>query len=144
MQDAKSFQARTFGSEKVLALVADKWTVQIIHAIMEGHNRFGEMRRAIPTSTRRMLSHVDYGEVPPRVVYGLTALGQSLAVELKALCLWSKRNFDEVEKARSAYESLLRSVQQFRVIDQRPGDIRANRLFRIFDIGHNRTNPRVL
>jgi DNA-binding HxlR family transcriptional regulator len=119
MLEAQTFQERTFGSEEVLALVADKWTVQILHAVMEGHNRFGALRRAIPTITRRMLTlrlrelerngllvRVDYGEVPPRVVYGLTPLGQSLTVELKSLCQWSKRNLAEVEKARGLYDSI--------------------------------------
>lgn len=119
MLEAETFQERTFGSEAVLALVADKWTVQILHAIIEGYNRFGELRRAIPSITRRMLtlrlrelerngllSRIDYGEVPPRVVYGLTPLGQSLVVELKALCQWSKRHLGEVEKARSFYDAI--------------------------------------
>jgi DNA-binding HxlR family transcriptional regulator len=118
MLDAETFQERTFGSEEVLALVADKWTVQILHAIIDGYNRFGELRRAIPSITRRMLtlrlrelerngllSRVDYGEVPPRVVYSLTPLGQSLVVELKSLCQWSKRHLSEVEKARGAYDA---------------------------------------
>lgn len=119
MLEALTFQERTFGSEAVLALVADKWTVQILHGILEGHRRFGELKRAIPTITRRMLTlrlrelernglltRADYGEVPPRVEYSLTPLGQSLSAELQALCRWSKRNLSAVEEARRRYDSV--------------------------------------
>lgn len=119
MLEALTFQERTFGSEAVLALVADKWTVQILHGILEGHRRFGELKRAIPTITRRMLTlrlrelernglltRADYGEVPPRVEYSLTPLGQSLSAELQALCRWSKRNLSAVEEARRRYDAV--------------------------------------
>lgn len=119
MLEALTFQERTFGSEAVLALVADKWTVQILHGILEGHRRFGELKRAIPTITRRMLTlrlrelernglltRADHGEVPPRVEYSLTPLGQSLSAELQALCRWSKRNLSAVEEARRRYDAV--------------------------------------
>jgi DNA-binding HxlR family transcriptional regulator len=119
MLEALTFQERTFGSEAVLALVADKWTVQILHGILEGHRRFGELKRAIPTITRRMLTlrlrelernglltRADYGEVPPRVEYSLTPLGQSLSAELQVLCRWSKRNLSAVEEARRRYDAV--------------------------------------
>lgn len=117
MSGHATFQLRTFGSEAVPALVADKWTVQILHAVIEGYNRFGEMRRAIPTITRRMLTlrlrelernglleRIDYGELPTRVEYVLTPLGHSLVVQLKVLCEWSKQHLDAVEKARRTYD----------------------------------------
>lgn len=118
MQDTATFQEKTFGSEQVLALIADKWTVQILHAVMDGYDRFGELRRAIPSISRRMLTlrlrelernglleRIDYEEVPPRVEYQLTHLADSLAGHLRALCLWSKDHFDEVEEARDNYDA---------------------------------------
>lgn len=117
MLEHVTFQERTFGSEEVLTLVADKWTVQILHAVIQDYNRFGEMRRAIPTITRRMLTlrlrelerngllqRIDYGELPARVEYALTPLGKSLVAPLKALCEWSKGHLEEVETARRLYD----------------------------------------
>lgn len=119
MTETVSFQERTFGSEQVLALVADKWTVQILHAVIEGYNRFGELRRAIPTISRRMLTlrlrelernglleRIDFEKVPPHVEYKLTSLGDTLTDHLRALCLWSKHHFEDVENARAAYDAL--------------------------------------
>lgn len=117
MLEQVSVQERSFGSEDVLALVADKWTVRVMHAIRDGHNRFGEMRRTIPAITRRMLTlrlrelerngllqRIDYGEVPAHVEYALSPLGASLAARLKMLCEWSEQNFTEVEAARHTYD----------------------------------------
>lgn len=125
MGDARTFQERTFGSEEVLALIADKWAVQIIHAILEGHNRFGEMRRAIPTITRRMLTlrlrelerngllqRIDYHVLPARVEYALTPLGHSLVPHLRALCQWSKQYLERVETARRQYDEGSTEIQR--------------------------------
>ncbi|MDZ4767255.1 MAG: helix-turn-helix domain-containing protein [Chloroflexota bacterium] len=106
------------GSEAVLALVSDKWTIQIIHAVFDGAHRYGELRRAIPTITRKMLaqrlrelerngilSRHDYEEMPPRVEYALTPTGESLSAEIAALCHWSKHYLPIVEAARREYDA---------------------------------------
>ena len=43
-----------------------------------------------------MLARTDYKEVPPRVDYALTPLGQSLAVAIAPLCTWGTENMAEV------------------------------------------------
>lgn len=108
----------TFGSEEVLDLVSDKWTIRVMHAVVADYRRFGEMRRVIPGITRRMLTlrlremerngiltRTDHGENPPRVEYAMTPLGESLLGHLTALCEWSKVHLAAVEQARSTYDA---------------------------------------
>jgi DNA-binding HxlR family transcriptional regulator len=45
-----------------------------------------------------------YPEVPPRVEYELTPLGQTLRGPLKALTEWSVRHIEEVLAAREEYD----------------------------------------
>ena len=44
-------------------------------------------------------------EVPPRVDYRLTPLGQSLGEALCGLWLWVEAHHEEVERSRRAYEA---------------------------------------
>jgi DNA-binding HxlR family transcriptional regulator len=120
MRDGQVLSGQTptlLGSEQLLDLVADKWTIRIIHAVRDGHRRFGQMRRFIPAITRRMLTlrlremernglltRTDYGENPPRVEYAFTSIGTSLVIHLTALCQWSEANLDHIEQARRDYD----------------------------------------
>ncbi len=54
-----------------------------------------------------LVSRTYFAEVPPRVVYEITALGTSLAPLFAALADWSP-NLAEVERARAAYDSARR------------------------------------
>lgn len=72
-----------------LELLGGKWRLLIIHQISTETVRFGELKRRLPDISEKMLVQelktlVDYdlvvrhsyGEVPPRVDYRLTKLGQ--------------------------------------------------------------------
>lgn len=100
-----------------IALVADKWVVEVLHALRAGQNRYGLMRRHIPDITRKMLTQtlrrlerngiverLDHEETPPRVEYFITPAGQALIQQLTQMCAWSKRYFAEVEQAREDYD----------------------------------------
>ena len=105
-------------SADVLALVSDKWVVDVLHAIRADLNRYSLMQRHIPEISRKMLTQtlrklerngiiqrVDYDEQPPRVEYFITSLGESLISHLTGLCQWSKSRFEEVEQAREQYDN---------------------------------------
>jgi DNA-binding HxlR family transcriptional regulator len=47
-----------------------------------------------------------HAEVPPRVDYRLTPLGESLGEALCGVWLWVEAHHAEVERARRAYESI--------------------------------------
>ena len=85
-----------------MAVVGGKWKPAIIRALqLAGVMRFGQLRRAIPGVTQKMLTQqlreleADglvwrkvYAEVPPRVEYGRTPYGKTLDPVLAALCDW--------------------------------------------------------
>ncbi len=85
-----------------LTLIANKWTLLILMALMQGTKRNSELQRQINGISPKMLTQtlktlISYGmvkrkvfpEVPPRVEYELTGFGKSTADPLMALLKWS-------------------------------------------------------
>ncbi|NEB39935.1 helix-turn-helix domain-containing protein [Streptomyces sp. SID14515] len=101
------------GIDAAMDVIGGKWKVLILWALNERTCRFGELRRAVPGVTEKVLSshlreleddgivHREvYAEVPPRVEYSLTPLGLSLNAALEPLGQWGRdhicRGVDEV------------------------------------------------
>lgn len=89
--------------ETTLTLIGDKWKVLILRDLLTGTKRFGELKKSIGgvsqkvlTSQLRameasgLLTRKVYAEVPPRVEYSLTELGQSLNPILSAMQSWGE------------------------------------------------------
>ena len=89
--------------ETTLTLIGDKWKVLILRDLMPGIKRFGEFKKSIGTVSQKVLTaqlrdmeanglvHREvYAEVPPRVEYSLTELGQSLKPILDAMWNWGE------------------------------------------------------
>ena len=89
--------------ETTLMLIGDKWKVLILRDLLPGTKRFGELKKSIGTVSQKVLtaqlrdmeasglvSRKVYAEVPPRVEYSLTELGQSLKPILDAMWNWGK------------------------------------------------------
>lgn len=87
--------------EATLELIDGKWKGVILYHLAEGSLRFGEMRRKFPNVTQRMLTkqlreleeaglitRTVYAQVPPRVDYALSPLGESLGPVIDALKQW--------------------------------------------------------
>ncbi|MCC4596460.1 helix-turn-helix transcriptional regulator [Xanthomonas campestris pv. phormiicola] len=104
----------------VLAQIGDKWSTLLLLLLAERAHRFGELRRAVPDISQRMLTQTlrDLQReglvaravlplVPPGVEYRLTALGQSLAAPLAQLVQWAEANHAAVRAARAAFASAL-------------------------------------
>tara|TARA_R110001592_G_scaffold144484_2_gene367624 strand:- start:11130 stop:11459 length:330 start_codon:yes stop_codon:yes gene_type:complete len=90
--------------ETTLSLLSGKWKVMIIHYLLEGTKRFNQLQRDLNGITHRTLSkqlkemeedglviRTDYGEIPPRVEYSLSPLGQSLDSVLSSMHEWGER-----------------------------------------------------
>lgn len=105
-------------TRQVLATVGEKWSALIVNALAAGPRRHGELRTVIAGVSQKMLtqtlrelernglvSRTVTAEVPVRVDYELTDLGQTLVPVLRALKDWSETHIDEVMAARDAYES---------------------------------------
>ncbi len=95
-------------SDKV---ISGKWKPLILYFLLRGPTRYGELKRAIRDVSDKVLIQQlkelegdgvlrrnDYKEVPPRVDYTLTALGQSLARALEPLCQWGTDNMGVMQK----------------------------------------------
>jgi DNA-binding HxlR family transcriptional regulator len=53
-----------------------------------------------------LVRRTDYKEIPPRVDYGLTPLGRSLAEALVPLCSWGTENMAEVARVFAERDAL--------------------------------------
>ena len=93
------------GSAVVIALLADKWTIPVVHALARGTKRTGELKKALAGVSQKMLTQTlrtlemhglierkVYAVVPPRVEYSLTTMGESINEPLANLCAWTRRN----------------------------------------------------
>ena len=90
--------------EAALAILGGKWKLKIYKAIhFNSVMRFSELRQSIDqisdktlTAQLREMEHdglltrMVYPEVPPRVEYQLTELGESLEAVFSALNIWGK------------------------------------------------------
>ena len=89
--------------ETTLLLISDRWKVLILRDLLSGTKRFGELKRSVGTISQKVLTsnlrsmEADgllvrqvYPEVPPRVEYTLTELGESLKPVLDAMCNWGE------------------------------------------------------
>ena len=104
-------------SREVLDLIADKWTVLIIHSIATETLRHNEIARALGDISQKVLTQglrklerngiitrTIYPVVPPRVEYALTPLGRSLLRALQGLTSWAQGNFPAVVTARERFD----------------------------------------
>ncbi len=87
--------------QRAVAVVGSKWTLLIIHELMDGPRRFGELRRALEDASPKMLTarlremeelglvtRTVYPEVPLHVEYRLTDTGHSLKPIIDDMAKW--------------------------------------------------------
>lgn len=90
-------------------IVGGKWKIEILYYIgLQNINRFGELRRHIGDITESSLtkqlrelesdgfiSRYDYKELPPKVEYSLTDLGNSFIPVLEFMKNWGKNHLKQ-------------------------------------------------
>ena len=107
----------TCPSRTSLARIANKWTAMIVIALSGGSLRFGELREAVDGISGKVLAdtlrdlerdgivtRTAFDEMPPRVDYALTPLGETLREPLTALGRWAESHIEEVQTARETYD----------------------------------------
>ncbi|WP_341527588.1 helix-turn-helix domain-containing protein [Nostoc sp. UHCC 0302] len=103
--EAENYSRLTCEVETTLKIIGGRWKVLIIRELMAGVKRFGELQRALPGITQKMLTqqlremeedgiiHREvYAQIPPKVEYSLTPLGESLQPILYAMHEWAIQN----------------------------------------------------
>ncbi|WP_327733576.1 helix-turn-helix transcriptional regulator [Streptomyces nojiriensis] len=94
-------------------LLSNTWNAVLIWVLREGPKRPCELRERIGGISPKVLTETlrrlefnglvtrnAYGEVPPRVEYELTALGETLLGPIDALGAWAFKHGDEVMAAQ--------------------------------------------
>jgi DNA-binding HxlR family transcriptional regulator len=108
----------TCHAREMLVRIADKWSMYAIHVLaQESPLRFNEMKRRIDGVSQRMLTvtlrglerdglvrRTMYPEVPPRVEYQLTPLGETLRGIVCQVVTWTETHLHEVDTARAEFD----------------------------------------
>jgi len=93
------------GVTEAFRILEGRWKMTILfHLFDKGTLRFSELSRAIPEVSEKMLIQqlrqleVDeivertvYPQVPPKVEYSLTAVGEALCPALDAILVWAEK-----------------------------------------------------
>ena len=97
-----------------LDVIGGKWKGIILYHLRDETKRFNELLRLMPQITQRMLTRQlreleqdgivhrqVYAQVPPKVEYSLTTVGQTLMPVVKALTNWG-RMYEGLQLPRQA------------------------------------------
>ena len=100
--------------EAMVEVIGGKWKGVILYHLLDGTKRFNELKRLKPNITQRMLTlqlreleadgiiHREvYREVPPKVEYSLTELGESLRPMILLMMEWATHNMEKVLESRN-------------------------------------------
>ncbi len=87
--------------EVTMEVIGGKWKGLVLHHLIKGPKRTSELQRIVQNITQKMLiqtlreletsglvNRKMFNQVPPKVEYSTTELGQSLEPILRALCHW--------------------------------------------------------
>jgi len=84
-----------------VGLIGNKWKLLILRDILTGPKRFGELQKSLTGISQKVLTdslrgmeedgivtRIVYAEVPPRVEYSLSKLGESMRPIISAMESW--------------------------------------------------------
>lgn len=110
----KDFDMADCGIRNLLDRVGDKWSLMIIDMLSEGTLRYSELDHKIESISQKMLtvtlksletdglvSRKVYPQVPPKVEYTLTALGETLMPAINMLKKWALESTPAILEARN-------------------------------------------
>jgi DNA-binding HxlR family transcriptional regulator len=102
---------------EVLDRIGDKWTVLVLSTLGDRTLRYSDLMASIPGVSQRMLTvtlkalerdglvvRQAYAEVPPRVEYHVTELGDSLQRAVMQLAQWAAEHHTTVAASRALHE----------------------------------------
>ena len=102
----------------VLDTVTSRWAVLVLWALLDGTQRFSDLRRRIGGVSEKMLAQtlqrlerdgfvhrLAHPVIPPHVDYSLTPLGETVARQVAGLTSWIESQVTTVLAARATYDS---------------------------------------
>ncbi|MNW33679.1 putative HTH-type transcriptional regulator YybR [compost metagenome] len=103
--------------EFTLGVIGGKWKGILLYHLINGVKRFNELRRTCPNITQRMLTlqlreleqdgliHREvYQQVPPKVEYSLTPLGQTLIPIILQMKEWGETHRETIYELNGEVE----------------------------------------
>ena len=101
----------------VLDRMGDKWSILVLLCLDEGEvMRFNQLQKTIGDISQKMLTvtlrtleadglvlRKAYAEIPPRVEYSLTSMGESLIPHINNLQDWALENMSTIVTSREQY-----------------------------------------
>ena len=94
-------------SQKILS---GKWALTLLHFLSEGTLRFNEIQRRLPeitqsTLTKQLRSLEEYGmvvrtvypQIPPKVEYSLSPMGEAFITVLESLKEWGDKYIEQMK-----------------------------------------------
>jgi DNA-binding HxlR family transcriptional regulator len=118
LRNSEEAYGSTCDTRKVLDLLVDKWAALIMGILGQKTIRFADLHRKIAGISQKMLTqtlrHLErdglvqrtvYAEVPPRVEYALTPLGQSLRELMTPIREWSSLNLNAIFASQKQYDA---------------------------------------
>lgn len=104
-------------SRVIFQRIGDKWASLVIQVLGDGPVRFSELRKMVSVVTPKVLTQTlralerdglitrtIHAQVPPRVDYELTSMGESLLQPLAMLREWAESHVPSILEARDAYD----------------------------------------
>lgn len=119
-EDWVATYGRTCPSRTVIEVLANKWALYVLGALrrFERPLRFNELRRLLDGVTQKVLTQTlrslerdglitrtVHPEVPVRVEYALTPLGEDAGQLTSAIAEWSVSHAREIHASRAGYDS---------------------------------------
>ena len=118
MSPSANVYNRDCPSQSILALIGSKWSMLILCCLRAGPCRTHALKRRLGGVSAKMLTQTlrelerhgivhreDFGEVPPRVEYRLTALGRSLAALVVDIEQWVTTNYARMTSVARKYDA---------------------------------------
>jgi DNA-binding HxlR family transcriptional regulator len=119
----QSFLEEKCSLNELLDLVSKRWFTDVLFCIMEGNNRFKLIKddlkyisdtilsdRLKLLERYRLITRMDFDEIPPKVEYTLTEKGEELAEILGKMCEFSDRLMAGLLARRLASQPVLHPV----------------------------------
>ena len=103
---------------EMLVRIGDRWSLRVIETLdEEGSMRFTRLRERLDGVSQKMLTQTlrqlerdglverqVFAEVPPRVDYRLTPMGEQLGYALCGLWMWAEKHACDVQQARETFD----------------------------------------